>query len=108
MKKAWVCLIALTILILSCSAFAEEAAPRPTAVPLTESMKEGEYVVTVTNITANSYLNLRVKPDKNADILMRLYYGQELIVTARYDERWLCVRLNGLSGYVMEEYVEKK
>ena len=81
--------------------------PRPTAIPLTEDAKDGEYIVTVTNIAANSYLNLRAKPDTTSDVLMRLYFGQELIVTSRYDERWLCVRLNGLSGYVMEEYVER-
>ena len=81
--------------------------PRPTAIPLTEDAKDGEYIVTVTNIAANSYLNLRAKPDTTSDVLMRLYFGQELIVTSRYDERWLCVRLNDLSGYVMEEYVER-
>ncbi len=82
--------------------------PRPTTIPLTEKAKDGEYIATVTNIAATSYLNLRAKPDTTSDVLMRLYYGQELVVTSRYDDRWLCVRLNDISGYVMEEFVEKK
>ena len=78
--------------------------PRPTAFPLASTPAPGEYLVAVTNIGVNSYLNLRSAPNTQAEVLRQLYYGQQLIVTAESGD-WLAVRADGLTGYVMKEFV---
>ncbi len=79
--------------------------PRPTLMPATAALQAGQYKVMVTGIEKNSYLNLRETPDMTAGVLMRLYYGQELIVMEKYDESWLHVRTDSAEGYVMEKFV---
>lgn len=80
--------------------------PRPTAVPLTLVPDEGEWLATVTEISADSSLNLRSEPSLNGKILTRLYKGQELIVSERCaEEGWVKVRMDGIEGYVMESYL---
>ena len=81
--------------------------PRPTAQPLTVTPGPGQYRVTVTNIGANSYLNLRAEPSTQSEVLRQLYYGQQLIVLAESDQ-WLNVRTDDLTGYVMKEFVQKE
>ena len=63
MKKAWVCLIALTILILSCSAFAEEAA----ALPIPQLLCFTQH--TVETALGEDSLDRRTYPDtENASV----------------------------------------
>lgn len=82
--------------------------PRPTLMPVTTAIATGQYKVLVTGIEKNSYLNLRQTPDMTGGVLMRLYYGQELIVLDRYDESWLHVKTDVAEGYVMEKFVQRK
>lgn len=81
--------------------------PRPTLIPLSEEPAEGEWRARVTQIGVNSYLNLRSAPSMEADVLRQLYYGQQMIVEEQLSDGWLKVRIETLSGYVMEQYVER-
>ena len=81
--------------------------PRPTLMPATQALKEGEWRVRVTQIGVNSSLNLRSAPSMEADILRLLYYGQELIVEKALPEGWLKVKTDVTEGYVMEKFVER-
>ena len=80
--------------------------PRPTLMPTTQEMAEGEWRVKVTQISTNSSLNMRQKPDTSSEILRVLYYGQELIASERLADGWIKVRTDVLEGYVMEKFVE--
>ena len=80
--------------------------PRPTVMPVASTPGPNEYRVTVTNIGVSSYLNLRKEPSTQSEVVRQLYYGQDLIVTGEADG-WLAVRTDGLTGYVMREYVNK-
>ena len=80
--------------------------PRPTLMPATQSLKDGEWRVKVTQIGVNSSLNLRQGPDTSTDILRVLYYGQELIASERTSDGWIKVRTDVIEGYVMEKYIE--
>ena len=81
--------------------------PRPTLMPATAQLKEGEWRVKVTGISMNSSLNMRSGPSTGAEILRVLYYGQELIVIESMPDGWLHVKTDVLEGYVMEKFVEK-
>ncbi len=85
---------------------AATATPRPTLMPVTQTMAEGEWKVKVTQINVNSSLNMREKPDTSSEILRVLYYGQELIASERLQDGWIKVRTDVLEGYVMEKFVE--
>lgn len=78
--------------------------PRPTAMPLSQTPAPGEFIVAVTNIGVNSYLNMRAEPNTQSSVLRQLYYGQELIVTKDLGE-WLQVRMDDMTGYVMRSFV---
>ena len=80
--------------------------PRPTPQPLTQTPAPGQYMVSVTNIGVNSYLNMRAAPNTQAEVLRQLYYGQQLIVLEE-GEQWLKVALDDLIGYVMKDFVQK-
>ncbi len=83
--------------------------PRPTLMPATAKLEAGQWRAAVTQIEQNSYLNLRDKPSMQGGVLMRLYYGQELIVLAAADEEgWIHVKTDAAEGYVMQQFVEKK
>ncbi len=81
--------------------------PRPTLVPQNKVPAEGQWEVTVKNIQKNSSLNLRMLPSTSSDILYQLFYGQRLLVLARSEDGWLKVEADGISGYVMESFVER-
>ena len=81
------------------------ATPRPTLMPLTEKPGEGEWIAHVTGVAANSTLNLRALPDMTSDIIMQLYFGQEVLVLERLDSGWLRIKTDVIQGYVMERYV---
>ena len=80
--------------------------PRPPLLPATAAMTDGQYKVRVDGISANSSLNLREKADLTSAVLMRLYYGQELIVLAE-NEGWLHVKTDAAEGYIMAQYATK-
>ena len=80
--------------------------PRPTAAPLSSTPAPGEYLVAVTNIGVNSYLNLRAESNTQSAVLRQLYYGQQLIVTQEAGD-WLRVRMDDWTGYVMAQYVTR-
>ncbi len=80
--------------------------PKPTPIPLTLTPGKGERLAEVTEISSGSSLNLRMEPNLNAEIAMRLYKGQKLIVVRSCQEAgWVEVRLDGASGYVVEQYL---
>ena len=81
--------------------------PRPTLMPITQSAGEGIYIVTVENISTQSYLNLRSEPGMNGIVLRQLYYGQQLVVLEEAADGWLHVKTDSCEGYVMQAYVEK-
>ncbi|MBR1584700.1 MAG: SpoIID/LytB domain-containing protein [Clostridia bacterium] len=80
--------------------------PRPTLMPVRSTPGPGQSLVTVTNIGATSYLNLRAEPNTQAAVLRQLYYGQALIVTQDQGE-WLKVRTDDAEGYVMAQFVTR-
>lgn len=80
--------------------------PRPTLMPVSQPVQEGEWKVKVTQINVNSSLNMREKPDTSSEILRVLYYGQELIASEKLPDGWIKVRTDVLEGYVMEKFVE--
>lgn len=80
--------------------------PRPTLMPATTALENGEWRVKVTQIGTNSSLNLRQKPNTSSDILRVLYYGQELIASERLADGWIKVKTDVIEGYVMEKFVE--
>lgn len=81
--------------------------PRPTLMPASDQLKAGEWRVRVTQISANSSLNLRSAPSTASDVLRVLYYGQELLASSCDEEGWIKVRTDVTEGYVMEKFVEK-
>lgn len=80
--------------------------PRPTLMPVTKPLEAGQWYATVTEISEDSSLNLRSRPDLSSDILMRLYKNQRLLVVQRCpEEGWVQVETDSISGYVMESYL---
>ena len=85
---------------------APTATPRPTLMPVTEELPEGARLAVVDNIAQDSTLNLRAQPSAGAEILMRLYWHQELIVLEKSDvPGWVHVKTDAVEGYVMESFV---
>ena len=85
---------------------APTATPRPTLMPVTEDLPEGARYATVDQIAADSSLNLRAQPSAGAEIVMRLYYGQRLMVLEVSDiPGWVHVKTDAAEGYVMESFL---
>ena len=85
---------------------APTATPRPTLMPVTEDLPEGARYATVDQIAADSSLNLREQPSAGAEIVMRLYYGQRLMVLEVSDiPGWVHVKTDAAEGYVMESFL---
>ena len=85
---------------------APTATPRPTLMPVTAALPEGARLAVVDNIAQDSTLNLRAQPSAGAEILMRLYWHQELIVLEKSDvPGWVHVKTDAVEGYVMESFV---
>ena len=86
---------------------APTATPRPTLMPLPDIMPEGARIATVENIAEDSSLNLRALPSAGAEILMRLFCHQPLLVLEQSDvPGWVYVRTDSMEGYVMESYLQ--
>lgn len=82
--------------------------PRPTPMPVTkEKLPKGAYIAVVSNISADSSLNLRESPSLSSDILRRLYIDQELIVLKSTKDGWSHVKTDVIEGYVRSEYLQK-
>ena len=88
---------------------APTATPRPTLMPVTEELPEGARRAKVENIADDSTLNLRAQPSAGAEILMRLYRHQELVVLEKSDiPGWVRVKTDVIEGYVMESFLVYK
>ena len=63
-------------------------------------------MASVENIDEDSSLNLRAQPSAGAEILMRLYRHQKLIVLGQSDvPGWVYVKTDTVEGYVMESFL---
>lgn len=92
--------------LLSTAGPAPSPTPRPTLMPLTLAPEKGQWLAEVTEISENSSLNLRAEPSLNAEIVMRLYRGQKLIVVeTAAEEGWVRVKTDAAEGYVMSKYL---
>ena len=81
------------------------ATPRPTLMPLVLKPDQGEKLATVDQIEQDSTLNLRSAPDTSSEIVMRLYYGQQLAILEHLPGGWVHVRTDSAEGYVMEKFI---
>lgn len=61
-------------------------------------------IARVTNQNGGAFLNFRLTPDYNGQVLGILYYGVPLLVLSE-SYGWYCVQINGQTGYVRSEYV---
>jgi len=83
--------------------------PRPTLMPVTQTLPEGAWYASVTGIDDDSSLNLRATPDTSGDILMKLYKNQRMIVLEECpQEGWVRVRTDAIEGYVMEKFLTQE
>lgn len=81
--------------------------PRPTLMPVsTQNLPKGAYVAVVSNIDANSSLNLRAAPSLSAEVLRRLYIDQKLVVLRSTADGWSHVKTDVIEGYVRSEYLQ--
>ena len=74
-------------------------------MPVDPQRAHGKLIARVTEIPINSSLNLRAEASLNSEIIMRLFFGQELVVVEQYEDGWLLVETNVIKGNVREEYV---
>ena len=83
--------------------------PRPTLMPVTETdLPEGAWLAAVEGIEDDSSLNLRAEPASSAEILMRLYRHQRLIVLETCEDPvWVKVKTDSAEGFVMVSFLEK-
>ncbi|MDO4484570.1 MAG: SpoIID/LytB domain-containing protein [Clostridia bacterium] len=82
--------------------------PRPTLMPVTQPLPEGAWYASVEGIADDSSLNLRAQPNGVADIIMRLYKHQLLMVLPDCQEPgWVHVKTDSAEGYVKESFLEK-
>lgn len=85
---------------------APTATPRPTLMPVSEELPEGARYASVEKIAEDSTLNLRAKPSAGAEILMRLFCHQRLIVLEQSGvPGWVHVKTDAVDGYVMESFL---
>ena len=84
------------------------ATPRPTLMPVTETLPEGAWLAVVENIDEDSSLNLREKPSAGSKVLRRLYKHQQLIVLEEAEVTgWVRVRTDVCEGYVMVSFLQQ-
>jgi len=84
------------------------ATPRPTLMPQSAQPGAGQRLVYVSGVAQNSSLNLRAQPDLLADIITRLYFGQQLLVLGSTEDGWLEVKTDAVQGFVRHEYVSEQ
>lgn len=61
-------------------------------------------IAVVTNQNGGTFLNFRLQPAYNSQVLGIFYYGVPLMVLNE-SAGWYCVQINGQTGYVRSEYV---
>ena len=77
-------------------------------MPVTQELPEGAWLASVENIDADSSLNLRARPSTGAEVLMRLYLHQPLIVLEESEvPGWVRVRTDQAEGYVMLSFLRE-
>ena len=82
--------------------------PRPTLMPVTETVPEGAWLAAVENIDDDSTLNLREKPSAGSKVIRRLYKHQQLIVLEEAEVAgWVRVKTDVCEGYVMASFLQK-
>lgn len=81
------------------------ATPRPSLMPLSKQGIDSSRIAVVDKINKLETLNLRSKASSNSEIIMQLYYGQELLVIEYVGEDWLKVKTDVVEGYVMKKFV---
>ena len=87
---------------------APTATPRPTLMPVTEALPEDAWLASVENIDDDSSLNLRSEPSPAAEIVMRLYKHQRLIVLEYAEVNgWVRVKTDAAEGYVMYSFLKQ-
>lgn len=79
--------------------------PRPTLMPLTLQAESGQKVIIVDGVAENSSLNLRAQADYLGDIVTRLYFGQKLILIKEYENGWMEVKTDTVTGFIRHEFV---
>jgi SH3-like domain-containing protein len=78
-------------------------------MPVTQALLEGAWYATVTEIDDDSTLNLRAAPDISAEIVMKLYKNQKLMVLEECpQEDWVHVRTDAAEGYVMKKFLTRE
>jgi hypothetical protein len=83
--------------------------PRPTLMPVTQTLPYGAWYASVTGITDDSTLNLRATPDLSGQVVMRLYKNQRLIVLENCaQDGWVHVKTDATEGYVMEKFLTRE
>lgn len=81
--------------------------PRPTFMPVTaDKLPRGAYLAIVTNIDEDSTLNLRSGTSLSADVILRLYKNQQVIVLKAYSNGWSKVKTDVVEGYVKSEFLQ--
>ena len=77
-------------------------------MPVTEELPEGAWLASVENIDDDSSLNLRTEPSPAAEILMRLFRHQKLIVLENAEvDGWVKVKTDAVEGYVMLSFLQE-
>ena len=75
---------------------------------MTEDLPEGAWLAEVENIDDDSSLNLRAEPSPAAEILMRLFRHQKLIVLESAEvDGWVKVKTDATEGYVMLSFLQR-
>ena len=76
-------------------------------MPVTaDQLPEGAYLASVEGIDDDSSLNLRAEPNTAAEVIMRLYKHQQLIVLETCeDPAWAKVKTDVIEGYVMVSFL---
>ena len=82
--------------------------PRPTLMPQSSIPKDNERAVIVSGVPVNSSLNLRAQPNLSSEVIMRLYFGQELLVIKTLPDGWLQVKTDIAEGFIREEFVSDR
>lgn len=73
-------------------------------IDITGDSYQTRRIAIVTNQNGGAFLNFRLQPAYNAQVLGIFYYGVPLMVLGE-NAGWYCVQINGQTGYVRSEYV---
>lgn len=81
------------------------ATPEPTVEPTATSTPkpESEYANVGISIAAD-YVNIRKKPNTDADIVGKLYRGSAATIS-RTEGDWVYIKSGSVSGYIMKDYL---